>query len=219
MKYRGDMQIAVILAVLLALVIAYLFGVGWQLRRIVERWHGRRWGGRFVAIAGAALFTASPYLSYKGLELRYVLARVPDPLHALWIEYRLERSWGIGLPGDNETGFVIYRLTGGSADWARRMGPRLVEGLGGSGVWQPTPVCDDQSGRWSGGSKLRNAAHRPDFRNYLSRYGFEVPVDRVRIDEANRVVRNPGAFYRYGRGGSITAIHPAQGKVYFAYAG
>lgn len=218
------MDIAVILAVILALVIvlvgAYVLGVRWQLRRIVEHWPHRGWGWRLAEIAWAALFTASPYLAFKGLELRYVLARVPDPLNAVWIEYRLERSWGIGLPGDNETGFVVYRLTGGSSEWSRRMGARLGHALEGPGRWEPTPVrADDESGRWNRYGKSATDSHRPDFRNYLNQWGYEIPVDRGRLDEANRVVRNPGSFYRYGRGGSITVIDPKQGKVYFAYAG
>ena len=96
------------------------------------------------------------------------------------------------------------------------MGTRLGHALSGSGVWRPTPAKDEYD-RWNHGDEI--GPEGPDFRNYLARYGFEIPVDQKRIDEANGVVRNPGSFYSYGRGGSVTVIDPKRGKLYYAYAG
>ena len=59
-----------------------------------------------------------------------MLARVPEPLEVASIEYRLEESWGLGfLPGDNQTGFAVCRLTDASTGWARSQGGRLGEML------------------------------------------------------------------------------------------
>ncbi|MDE8651907.1 hypothetical protein [Novosphingobium album (ex Liu et al. 2023)] len=179
---------------------------------------------RRVAIVSAGLLVVtSPYLAFKAYELRFVLARVPSPLHVAWIEYRLEDSFGgIGLPGDNETGFVVYRLTGASAQWARSKGQRLGEALpGGAESWHATPV--DESGvrnSWHHyDSEAEKHGHSATIAEYLDKYGFSIPIEKGRDDEANRAIREPGSFYSYGRGGSVTIIDPARGKVYFAYAG
>lgn len=54
---------------------------------------------------------------------------------------------------------------------------------------------------------------------YLRKYGFPIPIEKGRADEADRAIRSPGSFYSYGRAGSITIVDPARGKVYFAYVG
>ena len=171
----------------------------------------------------------SPYLAYKAWELRFVLARVPAPLEVLWIDYRLEQSWGIGMPGDNETGFVVYRLTERSRDRAWSEGTRLREVLAHprqswpSEGWRPTPIDladPNTSDRWrrfdSDGKVVRQ---RLSFENYLGRYGFDIPLAQGITDEADAAIRMPGSFYLYGPGGSITVVDPHRGKVYFAYAG
>ncbi|KAA9020140.1 MULTISPECIES: hypothetical protein [Sphingobium] len=175
-----------------------------------------------IVLAGIAVI-ASPYLTFKAYELHFVLARVPSPLHVAWIEYRLEDSFGgIGMPGDNETGFVVYRLTEGTAEWARSKGSRLGEALpGGRTSWHATPVDETGSrNRWHHyDSEAERHRHPVTIREYLDTYGFSIPVETGRDDEANRAIREAGSFYSYGRGGSVTIVDPARGKVYFAYAG
>lgn len=175
-----------------------------------------------IVLAGLAVI-ASPYLIFKAYELHFVLARVPTPLHVAWIEYRLEDSFGgIGMPGDNETGFVVYRLTERTAQWARSKGSRLGEALpGGRTNWYATPVDETSSGnRWHhDDSEAERHRHPATIREYLDTYGFSIPVERGRDDEANRAIREAGSLYSYGRGGSVTIVDPARGKVYFAYAG
>lgn len=212
------------LAIIIGFVGTLLFAVLWLFSQAVNRSNGWRSGRRVAAALSAAMLLASPYIAFKTAELLHVLSRVPEPLRASWIEYRLEKRWGIpffGLPGDNETGFVTYRLTAGSARWARKKGARLNHFLpAGSREWRPTPVTDDAiSNRWHGQDEQLPLNHPVDFREYLGRYGFDIPVEQRRIDEANRAIRSPGSFYRYGRGGSITVVDTRHGKVYFAYAG
>ncbi|WP_245517073.1 hypothetical protein [Rhizobium leguminosarum] len=173
-----------------------------------------------------------PCIAFKINERNYVLARVPEPLEVAEIEYRLEESWGLGFtPGDNETGFVVYRLTNDSADWARKQGSQLGNMLeGAKGAWRETPV-DDRSdetaiGQWHHYDRdpdmmavERPKRHPATIFEYLEKYGFTISIEHGRDDEANQSIQSSGSFYSYGPGGSVTIVDPGRGKVYFAYAG
>jgi hypothetical protein len=54
---------------------------------------------------------------------------------------------------------------------------------------------------------------------FLGKFGFDIEVEDVLQNEVNKAVQSPGSFYSYGSGGSVTIVDPANGKVYFAYAG
>lgn len=194
------------------------------------RWVRKRWidagperpARRTAIILAGALAVSSPYLLFKAIELPFVLSRIPDPLHVFWIDYRLEQSWGIGLPGDNETGFVIYRMTRRSAQWARNQGRNLPAMLpGGSRSWHPTPIAesdfDDRWTRHGGGPDPYGPP--PNLKRYLARLGFLIPLEDGRDVDFNSAIRHPGSVYSYGPGGSITVIDAKREKIYFAYAG
>ena len=164
----------------------------------------------------------------QSCDRQALLARVPAPLEVAQVEYRLEQSWGLGfMPGDNESGFVVYRLTEPSAQWARNQKSQLGKSLpGGSTRWHPTPVShvgnrdwhphdDDTSMTLTKGEPLHPVA----IAEYLEKYGFTIPIEEGRDAQANQAIREAGSFYAYGRGGSVTIVDPARGKVYFAYAG
>lgn len=130
-----------ICALLFIAAIAILF-LG--LRRLWGRTRPDQLFLRTLIIAFGLGSIALPCLAFKIHERNYILARVPEPLEVAEIEYRLEESWGVGfMPGDNETGFVVYRLTNDSADWARKQGSQLGDMLSGAkGAWFETPVDD-----------------------------------------------------------------------------
>lgn len=203
--------------------VALIGGVLFLLRKRWQRTNPEQRNRRAAIVLAGLLVVTSPYLLFKAYELRFVLARVPSPLHVAWIEYRLEDSFGgIGLPGDNETGFVVYRLTDASAQWARSKGARLGEALpGGAESWHATPVDDSGARhRWHHyDSEAEKRGYPATIAEYLDAYGFSIPIEKGRDDEANRAIRASGSFYSYGRGGSVTIVDPARGKVYFAYAG
>lgn len=208
------------LSVFIAIII-YLI-----LQSLHQRWKGltsKQWIRRISIVLAGLLVVTSPYLLFKAYELHLILARVPNPLHVAWIEYRLEDSFGgVGLPGDNETGFVVYRLTRKSTQWARNKGPHLGEALpGGIRNWHPTPINDNESqSRWHHYDRDRAKHDHPvTIAEYLDAYGFPIPIEKGRDDDANRAIRERGSFYSYGRGGTVTIVDPARGKVYFAYAG
>jgi len=217
------MIVFAILIALLGILGLAIFGLVWFFRKLIGSWDEWSWGKRCAFVGTGVIVITSPYLLFKVMELRFVLARVPEPLHISWIEYREEKAWGIGLPGDNETGFVVYRLTDESAGWARRRGDRLAELLpGGSQHWQLTPVADwaDGGRNWHAYDESRSMRpHAADIREYLDKYGFGIPIEPTRAEQLNHAIRTTGSFYSYGHGGSITVVDPRYGKVYFAYAG
>ncbi|MBB2683026.1 hypothetical protein [Rhizobium sophoriradicis] len=222
----------VVLAICVLLFIAAIAIVFLGLRRIWRRTQPNQVVLRSVIIACGLGAVALPYVAIKVSERNNLLARVPEPLEVAEIEYRLEESWGLGfMPGDNETGFVVYRLTNDSAGWARKQGSRLGDMLSGeSGTWHETPVDDrsDQAAisQWhpydSDPEMMameRLQRHPPTIFEYLEKYGFIISIEKGRDHEADRAIQSSGSFYSYGKGGSVTIVDPARGKVYFAYAG
>jgi hypothetical protein len=108
-------QVVLVLAIVL---LTPCIVIGWLLYLLSKKWRATesgRYGRRVAIVAAGIAVIASPYVLFKAFELWFVLARVPDPLHVAWIEYRLEENFGFG-PGGNETGFVVYRLTKGSVE-------------------------------------------------------------------------------------------------------
>ncbi|MBB3647448.1 hypothetical protein FHX14_003663 [Rhizobium sp. BK619] len=222
----------VVLAICALLFIAAIAIFFLGLRRIWRRTQPNQFVLRSVIIACGLGAIALPYVANKVGERNYVLARVPEPLEVAEIEYRLEESWGVGfMPGDNETGFVVYRLTNGSADWARKQGSQLGNMLSGAkGAWHETPVDDrgdeaaiSQWHHYDHDPQMmtidRPQRHPPTIFEYLEKYGFTIPIEERRASEADRSIQSSGSFYSYGEGGSVTIVDPGRGKVYFAYAG
>lgn len=210
------------LFLLICLGLPFLRGVLWFIRTLNDGWYEWCWTERLGFLGVGLVAISSPYTAFKIHELNLVFERVPDPLRAIWIEYREEKSWGHGLPGDAETGVVVYRLTDGSARRAQAEGDRLRESLpGGYESWHPTPIAnwDYDGSPWrKSRDNIKNSPHGPDIKEYLDKYA-PIPIDQQRIDEINQAIRTTGSFYSYGRGGSITIVSPMNEKVYFAFAG
>jgi hypothetical protein len=178
----------------------------------------RPWWRLAVVLIGLGI-VASPYLTWKTYHYRFTLNRLPDRLDVASIEFQEEEAWGIGGPGDNETGFIAYRLAPKNADWARSRGAALASSLpGGSTEWLQTPiVCVDRTCPWK--NEVAKQTDVPSLAGYLGRYGFDIRVDRKWHDKVNRAIRAPGSVYRYTRAGGVTLVVPADGMAYFAYAG
>lgn len=210
------------------LFIAFCFGgfavagVIWLLPRLLGGRGNWSWRKRaFILGVGTAVLTTCN-LAFEVRKERFLLAHVPRPLEVESIEYRRETAPGYGLPGDNETGFIVYRLTDSSARWLRDEEGRSGSFLPlGSWNWNRSPVDDrTDARRWHpNDDEPGKVPHGASIAEYLDRYGFGSPLDAQPEREANRAIRTPGSFYAYGRGGSVTIIDPKAGKVYFAYAG
>ncbi len=135
----------------------------------------------------------------------------------------MEQSSGLGMPGDNETGFVVYKLTPDSVDWLRHASLPLALSVKPGDDWRSTPV-DAIRGEhpWHpyDGTKMGyDKPHRTSVAEYLDQWGYEVSIDSGWLERANWLINSPGSFYRYGRGGSMTLVDPRHGRVYFFYAG
>nr|WP_145959123.1 hypothetical protein [Rhizobium sp. ACO-34A] len=213
----------------LALIVAAYVAI---IRMFLRLWKGfgpeRRLSRGLVLLAAFMTLIVLPYALFRSSGDNSQESRIPRPLKMARIEYQLEESWGFGGPGDNETGFVIYQLTEESAGWARAQGSALATQLSqGARCWRPTPVekdagTPDDLRRWTGPIQEEReewAARKPNIADYLDLYGFTIPVEKARMIEADSAIQNPGSFYCYGRGGSLTIVDPGRGKVYFAYAG
>jgi hypothetical protein len=81
--------------------------------------------------------------------------------------------------------------------------------------WRRTPVVRDN--HWS--APEAGEPEAVSLTAYLNRYGFEIPVDGDVAAEADRLMRTPGAYYAYGRGGSMVIVAPRVKRVVMAYAG
>ncbi|MDB5507210.1 MAG: hypothetical protein JWR75_1848 [Devosia sp.] len=219
--------ILVFLLVLAVILLVTATGV-WQIVRLHRvlwvRSRPEQLLKRTMILSSAVVIAASPFAANYFWMRNAVLSRVPAPLEVAEIEYQLEQSWGIGGPGDNETGLVIYRLTDASADWARSRGSILDEALSSDrGAWQPTPV-DDKSkpSDWHPyDDELPDlmAPHPPELHEYLEKYGFTIDIEEGRELEVNHAIQTSGSFYAKGKGGSVTVVDSERGKVYFFYAG
>ena len=224
----------VLLAVLAIIVLLLVFAVVFVflgLRHIWRLTQPNQVVLRSLVVASGLGVIVSPYVALRIGEDRHVLERVPHPLVVAAIEYRLEKSWGMGfMPGDNETGFVVYQLTDESAHWARQQGNRLGSMLAGAQrAWNPTPVDDSSNDHairqwhpYNYDPQMMSespAARIPTIREYLEKYGFSIPIEEGKDDEVNQALQSVGSFYTFGNGGSVTIVDPKRGKVYFAYAG
>ena len=221
--------VAVVLAafaVIMAVIVAAIVAVFLALRRLWRNTKPGQTAARGVIVALGLGIIASCYVGLKIHERNFVLARVPAPLDVAEIEYRQEELWGLGfMPGDNETGLVIYRLTDKSAEWARSKGNQLPDALAGEQkTWAQTPVTDNDE-KWGFDENYDLTTGRtrdrspPDILGFLGKYGFDIEVEDALQSEVNKAVQTPGSFYSYGPGGSVTIVDQANGKVYFAYAG
>ncbi|WP_429806791.1 hypothetical protein [Ensifer sp. B1-9] len=195
MNFATVILVVLVVCASLAIAVVVLFFLG--LRRLWRRTRPDQVRRRGLIIAIGLLAILSPYVASKITERRYVLARVPEPLEVAEVEYRLEELFGVGfMPGDNETGFVVYRLTQESADWARKQGSRLGDVLSGEkGTWRATPV-DDRRDEWHPYDDEPEmmamelpARHPPNLEEFLDKYGFSIPIQKGRTDEANKAIQ------------------------------
>lgn len=91
--------------VIIGIVVLVFLG----LRRIWRRTRSDQLVLRGLIVVLGVGFVVAPYVAFKFEERRWILAHVPQPLDVAEIEFRVEELYGMGfMPGDNETGFVVY---------------------------------------------------------------------------------------------------------------
>ena len=63
------------------------------------------------------------------------------------------------------------------------------------------------------GTAEKASSYRYSVLTFLSLYGFEIPLAKGVVAEADDAIAKSGSFYAYGRGGSVTIVDPIRGKV------
>ena len=178
--------------------------------------------GLFLAVGAGVLAVLwwQSYIRELGME------RVPAGLDVIEIVYENEEARGFG-PGGNESGLVVYRMTGESAEQARqviaeeecRFAPRNENRS--YGEWRRTPVDLGEA------ENHRHFVPNPDdeqdegtirIERFLGRYGTFLDLDPAVVRIADWVLTTSGSCYAYGRD-SITIVAPGERIVIFAYAG
>ena len=161
-------------------------------------------------------------LAWKLVMRSHHLSFVPDALGVDDIDYVEEQSWGIpllGLPGDNETGIIVYELPGDAAETLAKEGLHYLQNLpanprsrgrdwrGSYNRWQTTPFDD--------AARVRMTWAYTDIPRDC---GFCIRIDPGVWAEVKRIVSAPGSYYAFGRIGVIV-VSPRQRKVVYMYNG
>jgi hypothetical protein len=182
----------------------------------------RRWRRKFAlgCLLPLFLIISVPFAAYKFTEHRFNIDRVPGDLEVQRVLYEKQERWGaplIALPGDNETGLLLYEIPAAVAgkiaaegisffsrpeNRARRHGRQTD-----FASWRETPVPMT----WS--------FKGPSISAYLDRYGFGIEIEPSIVAMIDDALGKPGSFYAFGGGGSVVIVIPAQRRVVFAYAG
>ena len=160
-----------------------------------------------IVVIAAALYCAFEFGQYES-----EMAFVPADLEVSGILYSNRQNWGsvlLPLPGDNETGILLYGLPDAIANRIAREGldffhrsenvARRVDMQQTHSEWHETPMDKTIS-------------------EYLDRYGFGIEVDPAVQALVDGAISKPGSFYSYGRLGVVIVI-PEVKRVIYAYAG
>jgi hypothetical protein len=187
-----------------------------------------------LSLGLVAVLCISIFLYYKQSLKQHHLSLIPAQLHVAKVTYVSEKSWGIGLPGDNETGLIEYELPDDVAKKITKEGMNYFLNLQKEtvviwgerrhdvyGEWYETPIF--LSDAWQG-TRYNNeeTVSKTTFlsiENYLDRYGFPVPINPKVGAMIDYVISIPGSYYAYGGGGGVLIVIPAEQKVIYAYAG
>lgn len=162
-----------------------------------------------------SIFTLYEYSVYK-----FHLSFLPDGMH-IWKQlYVSEKAWGVGMPGDNETGIIEFELPSRASEKIEKDGINYLKTLKNSNKcsaeWLETPITSGDS--WFKNTDGKKSA-TADVENYLYRYGFYIPIDKKIIVEVNESISKPGSYLSYCSGGGVIIVMPKIQKIIFAYSG
>ena len=166
------------------------------------------------------VLVAVSYGLFKLKEYQHHMNLVPADLEVTGILYSNEENWGsilLPLPGDNETGILMYGLSAAVANKIIAEGmsffnrPENVARRVGFQQWHETPIAE-------GDDEWPVAKFGRKMSNYLDKYGFGILVDPSVESLVDDAISKPGSFYSHGRTGLVIVIPKAK-RVIFAYAG
>jgi hypothetical protein len=184
-------------------------------------------GYKFAAMAVAAICIV---FLVRRHEEQSRFDHLPEIFGPASITYFKEETWGIGMPGDNETGVIMYEISMGTT---REIQASRLAFFGKPGDllfsrdkqnhyfdWQPTPVTElFATKELCGPSRTDMATDCAQvMQRYLGRYGFGIEVEPAFLKSINAALSQPGSFVGQGRHGLLIVV-PSARKVVYAYAG
>jgi hypothetical protein len=152
------------------------------------------------------------YGAFKFAEHRSRMNLMPADLEVTGIVYSEEENWGsviLPLPGDNETGFLMYTLSDATANTI------AVEGLD---FFRRSENIDRRIGMQRTFTVWNETPLGKTISTYLNQFGFGIEIDppvKAPVDDA---ISKPGSFFSYGRYGLVIVIPQAK-RAIFAHAG
>lgn len=165
----------------------------------------------------------SIYITYYHYEKEFDLSFVPDALGIHSVSYHKEESWGIGGPGDNESGILVYPLSNEISKQISEQGINFFRNIppntnqrdrdfrGYYTNWSETPVKSTTF--WA----YRENSSKLYISDYVCRYGFCIDIDPIIETNANLIVNSTGNYYAYGRTGLII-VSPKKNIVLYLYS-
>ncbi|WP_324790722.1 hypothetical protein [Sulfuricurvum sp.] len=151
-------------------------------------------------------------------EQNFYLNHVPQEFGVSKIIYQNHNvNDGMGLPGETETGIVVFELPENTTKMMQSVGKDYFyirtsnnsprdEYIRNCGKWGESPIIDDSNQSWV-------------LSNFLDRYGYGIKVDKNVEEELNLAVSQKGTYYTECRGGIVLIVAPKIKKVFYVYAG
>jgi hypothetical protein len=154
-------------------------------------------------------------LGYGAFEIgehRSRMNLMPADLDVTGIVYSEEKNWGsalLPLPGDNETGFLMYSLSDAIANTI------ATEGLG---FFRRSDNVDRRIGMQRTFTNWNETSLGNTISGYLNQFGFGIRIDQAIEAAVDDAISKPGSFYCFGRHGLVIVIPQAK-RAIFTYAG
>ncbi len=177
-----------------------------------------------MAISSYGYFIYPEKIYNKKIEA-YLLKQVPKSLNVKKSIYAVTEHHGIGFPGDNETGFIVYKIPTAQSELIYNLGISYLNNLPEikendfkkkyelTSEWMNTPIKKDNE--W----KMEIEHGDSVVMNQLCRYGFCIDIEKEYEDIANTIITNPGSYYAYRKGGATIIISPQKQMIIYLYSG
>ena len=164
---------------------------------------------RIGCLAALLLLIIVPVGAFMYARHENTMNLAPADLEVTGIVYDKQENWGsplLPLPGDNETGLIVYGLTDSVANkitaeginfFNREKNRERRKGRQRShSEWRETPVVTDNRWVFKGGPPAKIAA-------YLGKYGFGIVIDKFVEDMIDQAIQQSGSYYSHGRTGIV----------------
>lgn len=179
------------------------------------------WGMFLLLVKKPYIFASlviALFAFYEFSIYQFHLGFLPDGMNVWKQIYAKEKAWGIGMPGDNETGLIMFELPNSASKNVMKDGINFLKTLHPgnkcSNEWQETPQLTNTD--WFNNE---SNAGIPNVEHYLNRYGFGIPFDGAIIHDINQSIAMSGSYVSYCRGGGAVIVMPKINRIAFAYSG